>query len=120
MFLCDVLSQEKDGGKRPTAKELIRGLEDNVRKVLEQKRHDYDQLKYQLKKQKTLLAQLETELEDLRKDGKALGLDEYPDEKERLKPVKEISTRPVFTKHTVWKFAEFQIARPIFTRPCRP
>lgn len=72
-----------------------------MRKVLEQKRHEYDQAKFMLKKKRATLEQLQTELDGLKKDGTALGLDEYPDEAERLKPVKEISTRPVFTKHTV-------------------
>lgn len=92
---------DNDTGKRPTSKNLIKGLEDNVRKVLEIKRNEYDRVHFQLRAKKKELAEMELKLADLSKDGAALGLDEYPNESERLRPVKAISTRPVFTKHTV-------------------
>ena len=98
---CSPHEQENDTGKRPTGKALIKGLEDNVRKVLEAKRNEYDRVHFELQQKQRELASLKLQLGDLAKDGAALGLDQYPDEAERLRPVKAISTRPVFTKHTV-------------------
>ena len=93
--------QENDTGKRPTSKNLIKGLEENVRKVLETKRNEYDRVHFQLQQKQKELAELKLQLGDLAKDGKALGLDEFPDEKQRLGAIRSISNRKVFTKHTV-------------------
>lgn len=91
---------ENDTGKRPTSKNLIKGLEENVRKVLETKRNEYDRVHFQLQQKQKELAELKLQLGDLAKDGKALGLDEFPDEKQRLGAIRSISNRKVFTKHT--------------------
>lgn len=96
-----VVPQENDTGKRPTSKNLIKGLEENVRKVLETKRNEYDRTHFQLQQKQKELAELQLQLGDLAKDGAALGLDEYPDEQQRLAAIKSISNRKVFTKHTV-------------------
>jgi len=95
-----VATQENDTGKRPTSKNLIKGLEENVRKVLETKRNEYDRTHFELQQKQKELAALRLQLGDLAKDGKALGLDEFPNEKERMASIPSISNRKVFTKHT--------------------
>lgn len=94
----DIVSN--DAGKRPTAKNLIKGLEENVRKVLETKRVEFDRVHFLVGKKRKELEELKLQLADLQKDGKALGLEKFPDPRTRLQPVKAISTRPVFSRDT--------------------
>ena len=71
-----------------------------MRKLFEQKRHLHDQIHHLVEKKTREVAQLQLQLADLNKDGAALGLEEYPDDSERLEAVKIISNRKLYCKHT--------------------
>lgn len=133
-----LLLQQKNGAglaqppKGPTAAssdELIRDLEDKVRKVVELKRGESDRLRFAVGKKRDEVDKARLVLHDLVKDSEALGLrynsgsgqqfdldqthspnerrennavnaDSLEEEPDRLQPITSISRRPVYSKRT--------------------
>lgn len=102
-----------------TSDELIRDLEQKVRKVVELKRAKSDKLHFEVTKKREEVEKAKLVLQDLIKDSEALGLHYHPcdhvteegkehsdrhdkmvEEPNRLKPIASISRRPVYSKHT--------------------
>ena len=69
--------------------------------MMERKRQSYDQLCAVTQKREREISSLETTLADLRKEGVAMGLTEFPKEEERMESIESISTRRIYCKHTV-------------------
>eukprot|EP01138_Halocafeteria_seosinensis_P013351 gb/GECG01013637.1/.p1 GENE.gb/GECG01013637.1/~~gb/GECG01013637.1/.p1 ORF type:complete len:311 (+),score=58.00 gb/GECG01013637.1/:1-933(+) len=68
-----------------SADELVKTLQENVYKTLNKKRHEFDEERFQLQRQREKAQQLELKLRDLVCDGAALGLDpdKYIDDLQR-------------------------------------
>lgn len=112
-----------------SSEELIRDLEDKVRKVVEVKRAESDRLRFAVSRKREEVEKARLVLHDLVKDSEALGLhyhastmDNYstdsPDgdegleeEPDRLQPISAISRRPVYSKHTKISELETRLAR---------
>ena len=92
--------QQSEGTTVKSGRSMLEELEKKVRRSVEARRVEHDRTQYKAKVQARELEKLKLLLADLKKNGHALGLDEYPDESERMRPVKCISNRPVYSKHT--------------------
>eukprot|EP00948_MAST-09A_sp_MAST-9A-sp1_P002486 g2486.t1 len=88
------------GGEGGTGEQLITNLEKSMRQSVESKRFAYDRISDRLRKEIRALEKSKQLLQDLKRDGDALGLSRYPDIKDRLQPVRCISNRPVYARET--------------------
>lgn len=90
-----------DSGKAVSGAELLKDLENKVRKVVDSKRSEYDKLQFQLVKLKEEQRKAQLILNDLKQNSEALGLNKYPESSDRLQPIESFSRRPLYSKHTV-------------------
>jgi hypothetical protein len=93
---------QKGGDKEATAKDMMEGLEKNVRRMLSTKQKEYDRIVYDLKHRKMELEKLKLDYKDVTIDKSALGIpaDNAPP-KDRLQVVKTVFTTPFFTRDEV-------------------
>ncbi|CEG35532.1 uncharacterized protein PHALS_11409 [Plasmopara halstedii] len=115
----DILAGTNGEQVGATSNELIRNLEQKVRKIVELKRVKSDKLRFEVLKKREEVEKAKLVLQDLIKDSKALGLhytpsnngsedgtgemalnDRIVEEANRLQPITAISRRPFYSKHT--------------------
>jgi hypothetical protein len=93
---------QKGGDKEATAKDMLEGLEKNVRRMLSTKQKEYDRIVYDLKHRKMELEKLKLDYKDVTIDKSALGIPtDNAAPKDRLQVVKTVFTTPFFTKDEV-------------------
>lgn len=93
--------QSKDDGSTPSAEVLMKGLEQNVRKVLEKKRQEFDKLSFQVKAKQAQVEKLKVQLIEVERDSEALGITKEPNPQRRLKSNKQVSTRKLYLDDSV-------------------
>jgi len=94
--LIHSIYSDQNSSKHLRGSELVSSLEKSIRKTVDVGRADYDRLHFKLKEKKRELEAVKLTLQDLQKEGTALGLEMYTDDNERLQANKSVSRRPIF------------------------
>lgn len=61
--------QSHDDGKRPSAQDMIKGLEEQVRRAVEHQRAEYDKVQFELQQKQLELKELEAQLAELKRSA---------------------------------------------------
>ncbi len=96
--------------KASSAADLIKNFEREIRKVVDRKRSECDKLQFTVLQKRKALAQVKLLLADVKKESVALGMDEYPDDNDRLQSVPLYSRRRLFSKKTNIRDVEDQLS----------